>query len=385
MNNIAAHYVFTGTELIKNAYITVDKQGKIIFVSNENEALKERERTIFYNGIICPAFINMHCHLELSYLANKTKLNSGLADFIKSVSELKKSRNQNTGEDAKYADETMYNNGIQVVADVCNTPKSIEAKLSSKIFYHNFIEVYGINNDDAERIFSNANAINKDFKDAGLNSSITIHAPYSVSEKLLKMFLEQSPEFTSVHFLESSQETDIYNNSSGKLWDAMQKVYVNYQPTVNSSEKLFELVELLKNSSKTLILVHNTELQDGYFNPDERLFLCLCPSSNLNISNKLPDRSLLNENHNFVIGTDSFASVDKLCVLNEIKIIMKNYGNIKLDRILQWATYNGAKALNIEERYGQIKQNITPGILLLQNLDLQNLTINENTQIKRLY
>jgi len=68
MVKISANYIFTGiTPPIKNGVITLEDDGTIIHVS-ENDAENMDNELIFYEGVICPGFINTHCHLELSYL-----------------------------------------------------------------------------------------------------------------------------------------------------------------------------------------------------------------------------------------------------------------------------------------------------------------------------
>lgn len=66
MPHFAANLIFDGQKFIKNAYISVDGDGIINYVSNEGEALIEKHGLSFYNGILCPGFVNSHCHLELS-------------------------------------------------------------------------------------------------------------------------------------------------------------------------------------------------------------------------------------------------------------------------------------------------------------------------------
>ncbi|MDR2009624.1 MAG: hypothetical protein LBQ22_04005 [Bacteroidales bacterium] len=57
MQHFAANYLFNGSKLIKNSYLSVDDNGIIRYVSKEGEATIERPRMIFYNGIISPYFI----------------------------------------------------------------------------------------------------------------------------------------------------------------------------------------------------------------------------------------------------------------------------------------------------------------------------------------
>jgi cytosine/adenosine deaminase-related metal-dependent hydrolase len=71
-----------------------------------------------------------------------------------------------------------------------------------------------------------------------------------------------------------------------------------------------------------------------------------------------------------VIGTDSYASNWQLNMLEEIKAIQKETANsIPLVEVLQWATINGAKALQMDDKLGSFEKGKRPGIVLIDRLD----------------
>jgi aminodeoxyfutalosine deaminase len=88
---------------------------------------------IKYSGLLCPGFINAHCHLELSYMLGEIAQGTGLAGFITEVG----SKRVNTPLELiklaiETADEVMYNNGIVAVADICNSTATIDTKLKKQ-------------------------------------------------------------------------------------------------------------------------------------------------------------------------------------------------------------------------------------------------------------
>lgn len=72
-----------------------------------------------------------------------------------------------------------------------------------------------------------------------------------------------------------------------------------------------------------------------------------------------------------VLGTDSLASNRSLNILDEMKTIQKNFPEIPLDEILQWATSNGAKALQMDDKLGSFEKGKRAGVNLL---DYQKLS-----------
>jgi len=86
------------------------------------------------------------------------------------------------------------------------------------------------------------------------------------------------------------------------------------------------------------------------------------------IENRLPPVELLIKNKcNIVVGTDSLASNHRLSILEELKAISKNFPHISTETLLQWATINGAKALQMEKMLGNFEKGKTPGIVLIEN------------------
>ncbi len=99
-----------------------------------------------------------------------------------------------------------------------------------------------------------------------------------------------------------------------------------------------------------------------------KLVYCFCPNANLYIENKLPDvENFINNYCHIVLGTDSYSSNWQLSIVKEIQSIHHHFGQLPLDTILQWATINGAKALQWDNVLGSFEKGKTPGVVLLAN------------------
>jgi cytosine/adenosine deaminase-related metal-dependent hydrolase len=391
MKKFIADYVFpVNADPIKNGIITVDDAGKIIAVtdglSNPDHNSIEIQKL---EGVICPGFVNAHCHVELSHLKDKVAPKTGLVNFIKEV------QGQRNGTEAdailaaaQAADDEMYKNGIVAVGDISNSSTSISIKNKSKIYYHTFIEVFGFVPDRAQEIYSNALALRDEFK--SLPTSITPHAPYSVSKELFKYINKLSDERTniiSIHNQESAEENKLFRYKMGDFVDLYNffKIDISFfRPQARNS--IQTMVPLL-NNKHNILLVHNTftNLKDIYFVKrfDRKINWCFCPKANLYIEDQLPKIDLfLDHGFNITIGTDSLASNDKLCILSEMLTIQQNFSSLNFEQILPWATLNGAKFLGIDEDKGSIEVGKTPGLNLITGLD--GLKITPQTKVRRL-
>jgi cytosine/adenosine deaminase-related metal-dependent hydrolase len=85
---------------------------------------------------------------------------------------------------------------------------------------------------------------------------------------------------------------------------------------------------------------------------------------------------------NICVGTDSLSSNNTLSIIEEIKVIQNHFPQISLELLLQWSTINGAKALKMDKLIGSFEKGKKPGVNLIYNLDLLNLKLTNNTDIK---
>src|ERR1700761_8396876 len=176
MKIFRADYVFPiSADPIKNGVVTVDDSGKIVAVTEDmppdiNIPIQQVE------GVICPGFINTHCHIELSHLKDKIPIKGGMIAFIKGIQELRNSTEDEIAEAAKAADKEMYDNGIVAVGDIVNTNATIGIKADSKLRYHSFVEMFSFTPGRAQEVFDKALALLKEFSPQ--SCSVTPHAPY---------------------------------------------------------------------------------------------------------------------------------------------------------------------------------------------------------------
>ncbi len=78
----------------------------------------------------------------------------------------------------------------------------------------------------------------------------------------------------------------------------------------------------------------------------------------------------------------ALASNHQLNILEELKTIAKNFPQISTETLLKWATINGAKALQMEDKLGSFEKGKQPGIVLIENIPLKQ--INESTSARRI-
>jgi len=90
----------------------------------------------------------MHNAFGIISSAGKIGKQKGLVNFIININKLR--NNNNSHSFAQKADDEMLRNGIVAVYDIANTSDSFRIKTSSRIKYFTFIEIFGIQNKEAE-------------------------------------------------------------------------------------------------------------------------------------------------------------------------------------------------------------------------------------------
>lgn len=390
MKRFTAQYIFTNSGLpLKRAVITTEDDGTITSIEDTAGDLKEKHSTEFFNGIIIPGFVNCHCHVELSHLIGSIRNAEGLGDFIEQVRNNRNSSMESILSAIYTADNYMYSEGIVLCADVCNTSDSFSMKKESRIRYINLLEVFGIDPEKAGKRMEELMKVASSASEMDLDFSLVPHSVYSMSLTLLRLLKNVSPDnsVTSIHFMETKGEEAFLNDRSGPLMSSYTRSGL-IPPVLETADNHINAILDEITKSGNLILVHNTFCDKNTISKIKQrgnLFWCLCPKSNIFIENKLPPVELLiKEGCEIVVGTDSLASNSTLSILEEIRTIQDNFPDIPLKDLISWATINGAKALGQEKRFGSIETGKKPGLLLLQNIDLQNMKLLPDSFVTRI-
>lgn len=374
---ITATRIHNGKQWLPDgSVINIADDGTIIEVLDSSHSANAKH----YNGIICPGFVNAHCHLELSHMKGEIAEHTGLIPFLKQVSF---TRNSHTEEQKVAARHKAFNdmlaNGVVAVGDIANTNDTTDLRSTGKMHFYTFVEAIGFS-PTPQRQFDYAVNTYKNFEaqpanDKKLQQSIVPHAPYSVSKQLFELISAfDNHAVLSVHNQETRDENDYYLNKSGAVNDLLQTIGIDagfFQPSGKSSVQTY--LPWLSHQRPTL-LIHNTfttkeDVQAAQaFN--NNISWCLCPNANLYIENTLPDIHMLaQESNNICIGTDSLSSNHQLSIIAELATIKKHYPDIEWEVLLRWATYNGAKALQMDDVIGTIEPWKKPGLVLITDIE----------------
>lgn len=367
-------------------------QGTVLEVAEDGTILGKKEEGIgnsadvmHYEGILCPGFVNAHCHLELSHMKGMVPKGTGLVRFLQTVVT---QRGSFTEEQIKAARHEAYaellRNGTVAVGDIANTSDTLDIRQLGKLHIYSFIECLGFTQTHAHQRLDYSKSVYEAYaaqaiNDRTLHQSIVPHAPYSVSEALFKLIDSFQPNaLLSVHNQECSSEDEYYRTKSGQMRELFGMLNINddfFQPSGISSVRTYG--EWL-SSSHALLLIHNThtKLADAAYIKERfpSAAFCLCPNANLYIEGSLPDIPMLADSGvPICIGTDSLASNDQLSILEELQTIQQHFPQIGWEILLQWATSGGAKALQMDDMIGSFEHGKKPGVVQVYNNEARRI------------
>ncbi|WP_190277393.1 amidohydrolase family protein [Taibaiella lutea] len=370
--------------LPQGSVIAISDDGTVMDVLSENDI--PAADIIHLEGVLCPGFVNAHCHIELSHMKGVVKEGTGLVPFLQSVVS---ERNKFTEEDKQAgivsALKEMRENGIVAVGDIANGTDTLPYRTEADFHIHTFVEALGFSNENIEQRFAWPENVYRQFaaqqsvrEGQILRQSIVPHAPYSVSEGMFKAidgFDEGS--LISIHNEETAAENEFYEEGTGQMFELYETLKIDAGFFEASGKTSLQTYLPWLAKSHPLMLVHNT-----FMNAEDvkvlkesgrEFYLCVCPNANWYIEQRMPPVKLFMESGLPVcLGTDSYSSNHELNIWSEIECIQKYFPEIGLEILLTWATYNGAKALQMNT-IGLIEKGKRPGLVLIRENKIERI------------
>lgn len=313
--------------------LQVNKDGLIENISSKKEA-----RVI--NGYYVAGIINMHTHLEFSWMKGQISPYKKFPFFIQKMREAH-ALNLPPALKEKHAKNVLnkwIREGVSHVVDISNSYLAVKAFYAQYITV--LIELFGSKKSLAQQQIEQAMELYLAYSQHFTTVYFTPHTLFTLSEPLWDFLLPKLTKqlFYSIHFMESNYEVDLLKD-----------------PVQIAIERLPKHVRVF--------FVHNTYLDEKSLN---KLFshftdpwFVLCPRSNYYIEKRIPPVDLLKHHceDRILIGTDSMASNWSLDVWKEVFFLQKHFPHIPLSFWLKSITVNSARALFKDEMLGNIQQN----------------------------
>lgn len=357
--------------MVARPIIEIDGDGTVLAVSQYGEGLDRMQGVEFRSGILCPAFVNVHCHTELSHLLGLIPRQCGNSGFASRIASLRGADPTLRSQAAEKAMDGMYLSGTSLVGDISNDAIDPVAERPE---CHTFLEVFGLRQSNLQVQRSRLNS----------SSSLTVHSMYAVSEEDLKHVAYTGDAPLSIHFMESDEETELFHGRGPMAeWFVRSGFEAPFLSRYSSpAERLVRCVP----RDRDVILVHSLCATErdidtvmGHFTG--RVSWVLCPRSNIYISGTSPASSAVAsvKGLDLCLGTDSLASNPTLELLEEAKCLE---GCMSTLQLLGSLTGNGARALGRDREFGYIMPGRKPGIVCISGIEEGR--IGRNASVERI-
>jgi cytosine/adenosine deaminase-related metal-dependent hydrolase len=322
----------------------------------------------FGDAILMPGLVNAHCHLDYTGMAGLWPSPKKFTEWIPRMLAAKA--------EWSYSDyarswiqgaKMLVQSGTTTVADIEAAPELLpDVWNSTPLRVVSFLELTGVRSKrDPKEILAEAIDKMDSLPHPRCAASLSPHAPYSTSPELLRLCAEAARDKNlrlTVHVAESEQEFEMFTQGRGEMFDWLKKNGRDNSDCGLGSP--FQHVERAGLVGENFIAVHANYLDDSDFGliAGRKVSVVHCPRSHEYFKHReFPLERLLDANVNVCLGTDSLATMAKhdkeeleLNLFQEMQALARSNPKLPPPTILKMATVNGARALGLAGKIGEL-------------------------------
>lgn len=317
--------------------------------------------------VVLPGLVNAHTHLELSWMRGLAPGQEQFPDWIRSVIAQRRAGppagQASIGQAIQQAIDECRRCGTAVVGDVANTALTRGPLAASELHAVIFRELIGFEGRRAKALVDEVVAeLAGQPRAPNVRMTLAAHAPYSVSPQLFGALKEAqardavSP--SSVHLGESRDELSFLEHGGGP-WQKLLEELKAWDPTwVAPACNPVEYLDRIGFLDDRLLCVHGVHLNRDALQRLARrgATVVTCPRGNrLTGAGSPPVHAFYESGLRVAIGTDSLASVPDLNVFSELVELHELAPEVPARRLLESATFQGARALGWSTDFGTIE------------------------------
>ncbi|MFH0999184.1 MAG: amidohydrolase family protein [Pseudomonadota bacterium] len=315
------------------------------------------------DGVIFPALVNAHTHLELCALKGRIATHKGFSFWVRELIEKRALLDNKTLLEASETGiREILASGCGAVGEISSLGLTLEPVQKSGLAGVWFRESLGdrVSNEESWKNLP-----------GDLRTSLAGHAPHTTSPEVLMEIKNrtsgQNAPF-SIHMAESDEEMSFLTTAQGPWKGFLLSRGIDSQSwglPVESPVRHLQSIGILDNRTILVHLLHADQTDLNMIH-ESGSHVCLCPRSNFALHQRLPDLdSMIKTGVKLCLGTDSLASVSSLSMFDEMAFASKSFPMVAPERIFQMTTLGGAAALGLDERMGTLAPGKQPRLAYL--------------------
>ncbi len=331
-------------------------------------------------AVILPGLINAHCHLDYTAMAGLWPPPKKFMDWIPRMLAAKA--------EWSYSDyarswlqgaKMLLRSGTTTVADIEASPELLpDVWDSTPLRVISFLELTGVRpRREPAEILGEALEIIGANDHVRCSAGLSPHAPYSTTPELLRLCARTAREKglrVAVHVAESEQEFEMFAHARGEMFDWLKRNERDNSDCGHSSPfRHLENTGLMANDN--FMAIHANYLDEADFKmlAGRRINVVHCPRSYDYFKHaKFPLEQFLAANANVCLGTDSHATGAKnekepleLNLFHEMQAFSRANPSVAPETILKMATVNGARALGMAGKIGELSAHAFADLIAL--------------------
>ena len=339
-----------------------------------------REKTIDLGDVILlPGLVNPHCHLDYTDMAGELSPPKLFTDWIASITAAKAAWSY-----SDYARSwlrgahQLLKSGTTTVGDTECMPDLLpEVWDATPLRIFSFLEMTGIRSRrPPKEILHEAVETLATLRHPRHRAALSPHAPYSTLPELLRLTarLAQKRKWrVSIHVAESAQEFDMFQHAQGEMHDWLKRNGRDNSDCGHGSPVAYLARNRLLGENILAIHVNCLARGDATLLAKNRTHVIHCPRSHDYFKHpKFERERLANAGVNLCLATDSLATVRKngkskpeLDMFAEMRAFADKDPSISPEDILRMATINGARALGLAGKIGEVSADASADMIAI--------------------
>ena len=320
--------------------------------------------------LLLPGLVNAHCHLDYTDMAGELPPPKTFTDWIAAITAHK--TNWNYSDYARswlHGAHQLLKTGTTTVADIEAMPDLLpEVWEATPLRVFSFLEMTGIKSRrHPKEILREAVEKISSLRHPRHRAALSPHAPYSTLPELLRLTANISRKRkipVSIHVAESAQEFEMFQQAGGRMHDWLARNERDNTDCGHGSPVAHLARNQLLGENVLAIHVNYLARGDATLLAKNKTHVVHCPRSHDYFGHQpFPRARLANAGVNLCLGTDSLATTRKtgkqkpeLDMFAEMRTLADHDKSVSPPEILQMATVNGARALGLAGKIGELSK-----------------------------
>jgi cytosine/adenosine deaminase-related metal-dependent hydrolase len=329
--------------------------------------------------ILLPGLVNAHCHLDYTDMAGELAPPKTFLDWIGAITAHKTGWSySNYARSWLRGAHQLLKTGTTTVADIEAMPDLLpEVWDATPLRIYSFLEMTGIKSRrPPKEILREAMVKIGTLPHPRNRAMLSPHAPYSTRPELLQLTARTAQKRkwrVSIHVAESTDEFEMFQHARGKMHAWLQRNERDNSDCGQGSPIAHLSHNKLLGENVLAIHVNCLARGDATLLAKTKTHVVHCPRSHHYFQHpKFERERLANAGVNLCLGTDSLATtrkdgklVPELDLFAEMRSLADADKSISPEEILQMATVNGARALGLTGRIGELAKGTFADLIAL--------------------